>query len=104
MRDEIRAKTDIGLAVDKAMQNGDLVDDQIVLNLIKKNLDRHECEKGAILDGFPRTLEQAKNFHDFAVSNSLNINKVIHFEVPDSVILERLRIGFIFQNHRKENS
>ena len=89
LRDEIRAQTKIGKSVEKALETGQLVADDIVLHLIKKNLDRHECDKGAILDGFPRTLEQAQTFDAFAQQNSININKVIHFEVPDDLILER---------------
>ena len=89
LRDEINRKTPIGEKVAPIMKTGGFVSDEIVINLIKDNLMKPKCEKGAILDGFPRTLEQAKKLDEIFEKEKLNINKVIHFDVSDSILLER---------------
>lgn len=52
-------------------------------------LYRAECSKGAILDGFPRTMQQAKRFDEILKNEGLSIWKAIYFKVDDEVILER---------------
>jgi len=85
----VKKQSEIGLKVKAIMAQGGLVSDDIVIGLIKDNLMRPNCEKGAILDGFPRTLEQAKKLDEILDKEKLNINKVIHFDVSDDVLLER---------------
>lgn len=89
LRDEIKRGTPMGKQVQSIMKEGGLVSDEIVIGLIKDNLRKPVCEKGAILDGFPRTLEQARKLDDILDKEQLNINKVVHFNVPDDVLLER---------------
>lgn len=55
LRAAVREKTPMGVAADKIMKAGGLVDDAIVVGIIKEAIDRPECKKGFILDGFPRT-------------------------------------------------
>lgn len=57
LRAEIMKKSEIGELAKSYMQTGKLVPDQLVIDIIKKNLKNEECQKGAILDGFPRTIE-----------------------------------------------
>ena len=59
LREEVKRGTETGLKVKSIMEKGALVSDDLVVELIKDNLHKPACEKGAILDGFPRTLEQA---------------------------------------------
>ena len=89
LRDEVKRGTEMGLKVKEIMQKGALVSDDIVVGLIKDNLNKPACEKGAILDGFPRTLEQAKKLDEILTKENLNISKVIHFNISDDVLLER---------------
>lgn len=95
LREEIKRGTDIGLKVKSTMEKGQLVSDDIVIGMIKDNLRKPACEKGAILDGFPRTLEQAKKLDEIFEKENLGINKVIRFNVGDQVLLERY-IFYIF--------
>lgn len=89
LRDEIKRGSDLGKKVSSIMAKGELVSDDIVVELIKQNLNKPACEKGAILDGFPRTLEQAKKLDEILDKEKLNINKVIHFNVSDDILTER---------------
>ena len=60
LREAIANKTEIGLAADAIMKKGELVPDALVIDLIKNKLGTPTCEHGVLLDGFPRTLAQAR--------------------------------------------
>ncbi|HDQ60043.1 MAG TPA: nucleoside monophosphate kinase [Candidatus Woesearchaeota archaeon] len=74
-----------GAAIKEAQDSGGLVSDEIVLELLKKRLEQKDAKKGFILDGFPRTLEQAKALQGFA-----KLDAVINLVVPDEVVIARL--------------
>ena len=60
LRAAVKAGTEIGKQADAVMKAGKLVSDEIVVGLIKENLKNPECERGILLDGFPRNLAQAE--------------------------------------------
>ena len=62
LREAVKAQTQWGLRAKDAMNAGKLVSDEIVLGIIKENMGKVECERGMILDGFPRTVQQAEEF------------------------------------------
>ncbi len=80
LREEVSKKTTIGEEIQKYMEKGDLVPDQFVVELVKLAIDGKD---NFLLDGFPRTLEQAKTITE------LGVEKVIYLEVPEDVILKR---------------
>ena len=59
-RENLKNQTELGLLAKSYMDRGELVPDNVTISMIEERLSRPDCEKGAILDGFPRTLEQAK--------------------------------------------
>lgn len=86
LRTAIKEQTEIGKQVEKLINDGKLVPDDIMVKLVKERLQKPDCEKGFILDGFPRTTAQAE-----ALTNSgVKIDKVLSLEVDDDVIVERL--------------
>ena len=86
LRTAVGNKTDIGIKAKNFMDNGELVPDQLIINLVKLRISEQDCENGFLLDGFPRTIPQAE-----AMSNEgININVVIEIKVPDQTIIERL--------------
>lgn len=85
LREAVAAKTANGLRAKDAMDNGRLVTDDIVFGIVKDALVKPECKKGYIIDGLPRTLTQAKAMTDMGIE----VDKTLHFQVPDDVILER---------------
>lgn len=85
VREEIKAKTELGKAIKGYSDKGELVPDEIITKLLAKRLGEPESEKGFILDGFPRTIKQAE-----ALNKISKIDLVINLNVPDEVIIQRL--------------
>ncbi len=81
----IRDQTPLGKQIKDYVSHGELVPDEIVIELIKERLQRHDCEEGFLLDGFPRTIAQAKAMEEFK-----RIDSVLNFVAPDEEILSRL--------------
>lgn len=84
-RQEIKAKTSLGKKISELVEKGLLVPDEIVIDVLKKRINQPISQRGFILDGFPRTVEQAK-----ALKKIAKIDAIIHLVVPEWVIIERL--------------
>ena len=85
LRSAIAAKTETGLKAKEYMDQGQLVPDAVVIDIVKERLTAEDCRKGYILDGFPRTVEQAEALGAFA-----SIDAAINLDVPDEVLVNRL--------------
>ena len=85
LRAAIAAGTEMGRTAKEYMDQGQLVPDEVVIGIVKDRLADPDCQKGYILDGFPRTVEQAKALSTFA-----KIDVAINLDVPDDVLVKRL--------------
>jgi len=92
-RDLMKAESDLGRKVRGYVEKGHLVSDEIVLEVLKERLSKIPKEKGFILDGYPRTLEQAKT-----LDNITPIDVILLLDVPDQIIIERLSSRRICRN------
>jgi adenylate kinase len=90
LRDAVKERTKLGLKASELMNQGKLVPDEIMLELIRDRITLPDCQNGFILDGFPRTLAQAKELD--ALFSELNLPAVtcIEINVPDDEIIKRL--------------
>jgi adenylate kinase len=86
LRTAIKEQTEIGKLAEKYINDGKLVPDDVIVSVVKERLSKPDCEKGFILDGFPRTTAQAEALTESGVK----IDKVLSLEVEDAVIVERL--------------
>ena len=85
LRAAIAAGTEMGRKAKEYMDQGQLVPDEVVIGIVEDRLADPDCQKGYILDGFPRTVEQAKALSTFA-----KIDVAINLDVPDDVLVKRL--------------
>lgn len=86
IRSAVKNGTKMGLEAKKFIEAGALVPDDIVIGIVKERLNQSDCDKGYILDGFPRSVPQAQALDEMGVS----LDKVISLEVSDEDIIERM--------------
>ncbi len=92
-RQEIREKTDLGTRIADFVQKGLLVPDSIVIEVLKKRMSEPNSQRGFILDGYPRTVDQAK-----ALERITKVDAIIQLNVPEWVTVERLSNRRICRN------
>lgn len=86
LRTAIKEQTEVGKMAEKYINDGKLVPDDVIVKIVKERLEKPDCVKGFILDGFPRTTAQAEALTESGVK----IDKVLSLEVEDEKIVERL--------------
>lgn len=86
LRAELKLESELGQKAKEYIEGGHLVPDELVINLLKNRINKEDCENGFILDGFPRTIPQAKAL----LEHGITIDKVINFTSPNEVIIKRL--------------
>lgn len=89
-RAAIREETEMGLLAKSYMDQGLLVPDEVVIGIVKERLNKPDCEKGFMLDGFPRTLAQAESLDTMLLQLGRQIDHVINIDVDRSILLDRL--------------
>jgi adenylate kinase len=90
LREAIRQGTPVGLRAKAAMDRGELVPDTVVIDLIKERLRAADAQRGVVLDGFPRTVEQARALDLMLKSSGLSLDAVVSFACSREKIIERL--------------
>jgi len=90
LRAAVAAQTDIGKKAQAVMKAGGLVSDEIVVGIIRDRIKQNDCRFGFILDGFPRTLAQAKALDKMLSAEGAVVTKVVELGVPDQVLEERI--------------
>ncbi len=89
-RENISKGTELGIEANKYISKGCLVPDEITISMVEKRLEELKDEKGIILDGFPRTLEQAEKLDEILDSKGKKVDWVINLETPRDEIIERM--------------
>jgi len=85
LRREVEAESELGKEAKRYMDAGDLVPDELVIELLRQRLAKDDCNNGFILDGFPRKIEQAEKLSDVT-----DIDKVVYFKASRETIIARL--------------
>ena len=90
LRAERDAGTELGKAADKVMAAGQLVSDEIVIGIIAKRIEEPDCKSGFVLDGFPRTVNQAIALDEMLAKKGGKIDGVIELAVDEDALVERI--------------
>jgi adenylate kinase len=101
LRDTVREGTDLGKKTKQYMEKGELVPDDLIIQMVGERLNLPDCRKGFILDGFPRTVVQAEKLNELLSKMRLSIDVVVSIDVPKEEIVKRLsqRLVCEQQNH-----
>jgi len=89
-RENLRNETELGLLAKKYMDKGDLVPDDVTIAMVRNRLQRPDCDRGAILDGFPRTQPQAQALDRMLADMGRRLDSVLYIAVPDEELVRRL--------------
>jgi adenylate kinase len=90
LRAAIAAGTELGKRCKAIMDRGDLVPDDVVVGIIAERLDKPDCAKGAVFDGFPRTIPQARALDGMLTGRGSRIDAVIELKVDDEAMVGRM--------------
>ncbi len=90
LREAVAKGTELGKEAKKYMDAGQLVPDEVVIGIVKERLQQPDCEKGFILDGFPRTIAQAEALDKILEEMGKKIDAVINIQVPEEEVVKRI--------------
>lgn len=90
LRAEAQTGSKLGLEIKALIDDGNLVPDEMIIKMLGNRIDKDDCKNGFILDGFPRTLPQAKVLEDMLKSKGITLDAVVEIQVPDEIIMERI--------------
>jgi adenylate kinase len=89
-RENLKNETALGQLAQQYMNKGELVPDDVTVRMVEERFSRPDCEAGAVLDGFPRTPDQAKALDDLLKGLESGVKVVPYIKVRDEVLVERL--------------
>ena len=88
LRNEIEMDSDLGRQVKDIINRGELVNDELVLKIVRQNLDK--VNKGWILDGYPRNISQANSLNEVLIEINQPLEVVFYLDIPEEVLIKRL--------------
>ncbi|AGC90007.1 adenylate kinase [Staphylococcus warneri] len=97
-RKAIKDETDLGKEAKSYMDRGELVPDEVTVGIVKERISEDDAKKGFLLDGFPRTIDQAEALNSIMAELDRNIDAVINIEVPEEELMNRLTGRRICEN------
>ncbi|KAJ7891238.1 adenylate kinase 1 [Mycena olivaceomarginata] len=91
LREQVAQKTPLGVTAKKIMDSGGLLPDDIMVNMIKDELENNkECKNGFVLDGFPRTVPQAQKLDGMLEARKEKLNSVVQLQIDDQLLISRI--------------
>jgi adenylate kinase len=97
-REALQAKTELGLKAKSYMDRGELVPDEVTIAMVRERLLRSDCDEGVILDGFPRTIEQAKALKELLAEQRKVIDTALFIHASEEELVRRLSSRWTCRN------
>lgn len=91
LREEVNSGSNLGKTAKSIMDSGGLVSDEIIMSIIEERISKPDCQNGFILDGFPRTLNQAIALDDILTNKNIKIHHIIQIDVDEKLLLQRIK-------------
>lgn len=89
-RAEIKAGSELGLRVKSIIESGELVSDELLVDLLRSAMQKHPGTEGFLFDGYPRTIQQAHDLEELLNEVGGNVDIVLALDVPDNELMDRL--------------
>jgi adenylate kinase len=90
LREAVASESSLGKTIESTMSAGELISDELVLEVLKERLAEPDCTDGVVFDGFPRTIAQAEALNEMAAETKNSVDAVIMLEVDDAVLISRI--------------
>ncbi len=105
LREQVAQQSPLGMQVKATLDRGELVADELIMQIVQERLGRQDCARGFLLDGIPRTLQQSEMLDAILARMSCQLTHVVQIAVPQQVIMERIRHrGGVAQVARSDDS
>ena len=102
LRNKLLEKDELSKTIKDIMEKGELVSDKILNEIVSNRIDNRDCLKGFILDGYPRTMDQALFFNSTLESKNLSITKIIDINVDKNIIIKRIKSRSTIENRQDD--
>ncbi|HEV3406205.1 MAG TPA: adenylate kinase [Candidatus Dormibacteraeota bacterium] len=103
LRSEVAKGTPLGKEVERIMAAGDLVPDRLIVDTVRKRLPEAEAGRGALLDGFPRTVAQARALDSMLADEGHKVDFIVALTVPEGVLVGRLLLRAQVEGRTDDN-
>ena len=102
LRNKLLEKDELSKKIKDIMEKGELVSNKILNEIVSNRIDNQDCLKGFILDGYPRTMDQALFFNSTLESKNLSITKIIDINVDKNIIIKRIKSRSNIENRQDD--
>jgi adenylate kinase len=97
-REALQEETELGLTAKSYMERGELVPDEVTIAMVRDRLSRPDCDEGVILDGFPRTIEQAKALEEILAGQDKTLDVALFIDAEEEELVRRLSSRWTCRN------
>ena len=103
LRNQLKKENKLSLELKKNIENGQLISDKILNQIVSERISSQDCKKGFIFDGYPRTLSQAYFINDYFFKNNLNFDHFFEFNILINSIIKRITKRALIENRTDDS-